>query len=228
MSRFARGVLTLAVCVAVMPLMLLAANAASGGRLRSTLVLATGLVAALVYGLCTAILCSYDLSKRAGWIQILVDLTWSLPNTLFGLVFGNLIYPFFGAPSRDLSDGEGWISYRPRGSDFGVNVKQTLGTVNLGGRGAHEMVHVVQARILGPLYLPLQAASYVVNFFAQILFTATIGAILSLTGVRRKPYLEPPGTTSSAGVVVSRSAVGGFWGWIYYYTVMELWAYGTE
>ena len=90
--------------------------------------------------------------------------------------------------------------------------------MNLGGRGNHEMVHVVQARILGPLFLPLQGVNYALNFLFQVLFTATVGAILALTGIRDTAYLRPPAS----------SAVGGFWGWIYFATLMELWAYGTE
>jgi hypothetical protein len=217
MSQFIRGLLTFVIALAVTPLVLVAGNAIAGKPASPMVLLAVGAIAGSIYGLEAAILCSYDLSAPKGWL-LLVDLTWSLPNTLFGLVFGNLIYLFVGIPSRDLSEGEGWVSYRSRGYYFGTQVLQTLGTVNLGGRGKHEMVHVTQARILGPFFLPVQGANYVANFLAQILFTGTIGGILALAGVREKAYLRPP----------SSSAVGGFWGWIYYATVMELWAYGTE
>lgn len=226
MSKLVRGLLTVALSVVVVPLVLFAASAATIA-LPAMTVIAIGATAGAAYGLLAAFLCSYDLSRGEGFMELGLDLTWSLPNTLFGLAVGNLLYPFFGVPSREQSDGQGWISYRSRGYDFGTNVLQTLGTVNLGGRGAHEMVHVTQARILGPFYLPVQAASYAVNFLVQVLFTATIGAVLAATGVRRKAWLEPPSVVTTAGTV-SRSAVGGFWGWIYYYTVMELWAYGTE
>ena len=217
MSTLVKAVSTAAIATVVVPLVPLAIDAAAGAPLAPATVLGAGAAAGLLYGIEAAVLGSYDLSTARGWL-LLVDLTWSLPNTLFGLVFGNLIYPFFGVPSRRQSEGEGWISYRSRGYRFGTEVLQTLGTVNLGGRGNHEMVHVVQARILGPLFLPVQGVNYAVNFLLQVLFTATLGAILSLAGARDTAYLRPPAS----------SAVSGFWGWIYYATVMELWAYGTE
>jgi hypothetical protein len=217
MNALTRGLLTVALAVTVTPLVLVAVKASAGLPVSAAVVATVGCAAGLIYGLETALLCSYDLSQPKGWL-LLVDLTWSLPNTLFGLVFGNLIYPFFGVPSRSLSEGKGWVSYRSRGYSFGTEVLQTLGTVNLGGSGKHELVHVAQARILGPLFLPVQGASYVMTFLVQLLFTATIGCVLALTGLRNKAYLRPP----------AESAVDGFWGWIYYATVLELWAYGTE
>lgn len=161
------------------------------------------------------------MSKGLGWGQLLVDLTWSLPNTVFGFVFGNLIYIGFGSPSRADSEGEGWIVFKPRPSNtgsFGRTVLQTLGTVNIGGKGNHEKVHLLQARIFGPLYLPFVGASYVITFTLQVLWTITLGGLLKLLGARQKAYFRPP----------AHSAVGGFFGWIYYATPIELWAYGTE
>jgi hypothetical protein len=106
----------------------------------------------------------------------------------------------------------------PSATGFGYTVLQTLGTINLGGEGNHEKVHLLQARVFGPLYLPLFGINYVVNFLIQSLWTVTIGAILRRLKVRDVAYFRPP----------SSSAVGGFFGWIYYATIFELWAYGTE
>jgi len=217
MSSGLKGLLTAVVALVVTPLVLVAIDLSIGSPVAPMTVLVLGSALGLLYGLEAGLLGSYDLTRPNGWL-LLVDLTWSLPNTLFGFVFGNLIYPFFGIPSRQLSEGEGWISYRSRGFRFGTDVLQTLGTVNLGGRGNHERVHVVQARILGPLFLPLHGMNYVLNFLFQVIFTGTLGAILAVSGARDTAYLRPPAT----------SAVGGFWGWIYYATLMELWAYGTE
>ena len=72
--------------------------------------------------------------------------------------------------------------------------------------------------IFGPFFIPIVVASYIVTGTIQILFTITLGAILKAAGKRPTAYLTPPGT----------SAVKGFFGWIYYATIMELWAYGTE
>jgi hypothetical protein len=175
-----------------------------------------GLVCGALYGLEAGILRIYALDSVRGWFELLLDLTWSLPNTLFGLVFGNLIYIFFGNPSLSSSKDQGWIVFLPRGSgSFGNTVLQTLGTVNLGGAGSHERVHLMQARIFGPLYLPLFALNYVINFLVQCIWCATLGWILKLVGARSTVPLEPPAS----------SVVKGFFGWIYAATLFEVWAY---
>ncbi|HEX5747588.1 MAG TPA: hypothetical protein VFZ09_15180 [Archangium sp.] len=172
----------------------------------------------LLHGLEAGILCIYDLETAVGWIELFIDLTWSLPNTMAGFVLGNIIYIFFGNPSRTDSEGQAWISFQPRNSGgFGHSVLQTIGTVNLGGAGQHERMHLLQARVLGPGYIPLVIASYSVTFTLQVVWTLTLGGLLALTGVRNKAYFEPP----------SHSAVGGFFGWIYYATPIELFAYAT-
>ncbi|HXE83914.1 MAG TPA: hypothetical protein VN513_11365 [Gemmatimonadales bacterium] len=184
--------------------------------------LLVAVVFGLLYGLMAGALHSYDLSTHPGVLTLLLDLSWSLPNTIAGFVLGNAIYIFFGTPDREFSDSKNWISYRPRGtSGFGVDVLQTIGTVNLGGEGKHEPVHVLQARILGPVFIPLVIMSYIATGAIQILFTITIGAILKATGSRETAYLCPPAGPDG-------SAVPGFFGWIYYATPIELWAYSTE
>ncbi len=180
--------------------------------------LGVGIVLGLVYGLFAGVLLAYDLGSGLGWLELLVDLTWSLLNTFFGLLIGIPLYLIFGNPSKTQSQGQGWVSYAPRGTGtFGNRVLQTLGTVNLGGAGQHEKMHVLQARIFGPLYLPLFAVNYVVTFLIQGLWTLTIGMILWKTGARTKPYFQPP----------PESAVSGFFGWIYHSTFFELWAYAS-
>jgi hypothetical protein len=190
-----------------------------GAMLGTGWLLLFGLGFGLLYGLMAGLLRAYDLSSQTGVLALLVDLTWSFPNTVVGFAFGNLLYICFGNPSRAQSENQGWISYRARGtSGFGVDVLQTIGTVNLGGAGNHEKVHLLQARIFGPFYIPFVIANYIVTGTIQILFTLTIGAILKATGKRDTAYLRPP-----AG-----SAVKGFFGWIYFATLIELWAYATE
>ncbi len=177
-----------------------------------------GIVLGLVYGLFAGVLLAYDLGSAVGWLELLVDLTWSLLNTLFGLVIGIPLYLLFGNPSKTQSQGQAWVSFAPRGSGtFGNQVLQTLGTVNLGGAGQHERMHVLQARIFGPLYLPLFAANYMMTGLIQLLWTATLGLILWKTGARTTPYFQPPPS----------SAVSGFFGWIYHSTFFELWAYAS-
>jgi hypothetical protein len=172
----------------------------------------------LAYALLAGALGAYDLRKFLGWLCLAVDCTWSLANTLFGAVIGGLLYLIFGSPSTSASKGQNWVSYSPRSSTgFGNNVLQTLGPVNLGGAGQHERMHLLQSRIFGPLYLPLFAVSYVATFLIQILFTLILGLALKAGHVRDTAYLRPPST----------SAVPGFWGWIYYATPFEVWAYAS-
>ena len=221
MPKVLQGILTFLVSTALSVVMLLLASLLTGGALSTGVAVLVGGVLGAGYGLEAGILCSYGLDSGKGWGELLVDLTWSLPNTLFGFVFGNLIYVWFGDLSRKESEGKGWVVYMPTGSGtggFGRDVLQTLGTVNIGGAGNHEKVHVLQARLLGPLYLPFVALSYVLTFTVQVLWTVTLGGLLKLVGARDTPYFQPP----------ARSAVSGFFGWIYYATPIELWAYSTE
>lgn len=181
--------------------------------------LLAGVIFGLLYGLMAGLLRAYDLSTHTGVLALICDLSWSLVSTVAGFVLGNALYIFFGTPSREQSENEGWISYKARGtSGFGVDVLQTVGTVNLGGAGNHEKVHLLQARILGPLFIPLIIANYIITSAIQILFTITLGWILKATGTRDTAFLRPPAS----------SAVSGFFGWIYYATIIELWAYSTE
>ena len=170
------------------------------------------------YGLEAGILTIYDLNTPKGWLALVVDMTWSLPNTIWGFVWGNVIFWFAGTPSRTDSEGKTWVVFQPRSSTgFGHSVLQTHGTFNLGGEGQHEKLHLLQARAFGPLFLPLYLACYVVTSVVQLLWTGTLGWILVLAKVRDKAPLQPP----------SRSVVSGFFGWIYYATLFELWAYNA-
>jgi hypothetical protein len=196
-------------------------NLVVGRPVDPLVVLVFGAGFGLLYGLMAGLLLSYDLSKHRGVLALINDLTWSLPNTLAGFFLANPVYIFFGKPSRELSKDEGWIAYKARPgrtSGLGIDVLQTVGTVNIGGAGKHEKVHLLQARIFGPLFIPIVIVNYILTGLLQILFTATIGAILKAAGKRDTAYLRPPST----------SAVKGFFGWIYYATVFELWAYATE
>jgi hypothetical protein len=172
----------------------------------------------LAYGLEAGILTIYDLGGPTGWLSLFVDMTWSAPNTVWGFTVGNLVFWFFGTPSRTDSANTGWIVFKPRASGgFGHSVLQTHGTLNLGGAGQHERMHLLQARIFGPLYLPLFFLCYVVTTTIQLLWTGTLGWILLVAKVRQKAPLQPPAS----------SAVSGFFGWIYYATLFEIWAYAS-
>lgn len=196
-------------------------NLVAGRPVDPIVVLVFGAGFGLLYGLMAGLVLSYDLSKQRHVLALINDLTWSLPNTLIGFFLANPLYIFFGKPTQRFSKDEGWIAYEPwpgRTSGLGINVLQTVGTINIGGPGNHERVHLLQARIFGPLYVPIVIVNYILTGLLQILFTVTIGLILKLAGQREKAYLEPP----------TNCAVKGFFGWIYCATVFELWAYATE
>lgn len=210
------GLLTVLLC-AVVPAGALLLVTALLGAPAYTWAIVLALVM-LAYGIVAAWLAIYDLSSGLGWLMLVVDLTWSLPNTVFGAITGLWLYAIFGNPSRANSEGRGWISYSPRSTTgFGNDVLQTLGTVNLGGSGQHERMHLLQARIFGPLYLVVFGVSYVVTFLVQSLFSLVLGLALKATGIRSSAHLNPP----------ARSAVQGFFGWIYYATPFEVWAYAS-
>ncbi len=177
-------------------------------------------IAAVVvaYAILAGAVGAYDLTTPMGWWCLVVDCTWSLVNTVFGAVVGGLVYLIFGNPSTSASKGRNWVSYAPRSATgFGNDVLQTLGPVNLGGAGQHERMHLLQARIFGPFYLPAFAIFYVCTALIQGLFTVIVGLALHAAKRRTTAYLCPP----------SESAVSGFFGWIYYATPFEVWAYAS-
>jgi len=217
MPDWLKGSLTVVVAVGLAALTCFLLNLAFHKPLDPVTSALGGAIFGLVYGLEAGILVIYDLDGL-GWLQLVLDMTWSLPNTVWGFVVGNLIFIFVGTPSRAASQNQGFISYAAGGSgSFGNSVLQTHGTVNLGGAGQHELVHVLQARIFGPLFLPIYFVNYVINSLVQLLWTGTVGLVLWLAKVRDTPYFRPPAT----------SVVGGFIGWIYYYTLFELWGYNS-
>ena len=218
MSDIVKGILIVVVVTLLGTGAALLLNLAAGGLVSWPVAALVGGIFGLLYGLEAGILLIYDLASPKGCIEVLVDMTWSLPNTLWGFVIGNIIFPIFGNPTRDQSRDAGWIVFMPRSSTgFGNNTLQTHGTINLGGAGQHEKMHLLQARIFGPLFLPIYAVNYVVNFTLQGLWTITIGMILWKVGMRDTPYFRPS----------SDSVVQGFFGWIYWATIFELWAYSS-
>jgi hypothetical protein len=184
-----------------------------------------GGILGLFYGIEAGLAASYTLDKPLHWFALLIDLTWSFGSTLLGLVFGNILYFIWGSLSRTKSTDETWISFD--GSLPG-GALQTLGTFNLGGRGMHEYVHLIQARILGPVYLPIQIVSYVLNTVLQLLWTGTLGLILKLAGARDSAWFRPDRDSAVKTADGKTSDAADFFGWIYRYSVMELWAYATQ
>jgi hypothetical protein len=99
----------------------------------------------------------------AGWVQYFVDCTWSILNTVIGAVYITLNYLTLNSISSSVSSkGMGLLVLR-RGIFPGFAT--TLGNVVAGGSSGimkHEGLHVLQARIFGPLYIPLVIANYII------------------------------------------------------------------
>lgn len=221
MPNWVKGLLTCLITTSHGALTGFLLNLAANQPLDPVIATVIGAGILFLYGLEAGLVVSYNLNG-IGWLQLLLDMTWSLPNTLWGFVIGNLIFVWVGNPSRELSRDRGFIAFKPRGNgSFGNTVLQTHGTVNLGGAGQHELVHVLQARIFGPLFLPIYLLNYIVNGVVQLLWTATVGLVLWLIKIRDTPYFRPPDDATN------RSVVPGFIGWIYYYTIFEYWGYNS-
>ncbi|MBK5222631.1 MAG: glycine zipper family protein [Acidimicrobiia bacterium] len=152
-SAAGQVVLVAAVCATV--------GAAAMGRRGAALAASVATVAMAPYGASVARHRPYTATPAGAW-RWFVDSTWSAPNTLAGAVFhhhqwlrGNR-----GVPARSTGSGTLWLE-QPAIAGYAT----TVGIVKAGSNDrvdAHEDVHVLQARLLGPLYLPLVAAHYAV------------------------------------------------------------------
>jgi hypothetical protein len=106
-------------------------------------------------------------------VGLFLDLTWSLVNTLGGLLvwipaclIGGARFIAPGADSR--RSGTFVYSSNPRGGGYAAT---TIGTVIAGGWSSHEEIHVWQARIFGPFYF----VAYVVNLVLNMLMRLITG-----------------------------------------------------
>ncbi len=122
--------------------------------------LLVGLVLGGFYGWAVAAAPVYDWTSARGVVAFVADHTWSLPNTLVGAMFLGVSLAFGNRLERDLSGHVGLRSPAIPGY-----AGTTIGPVQAGtgtGVDRHEAVHVYQARLLGPLYLPLVGLAFVV------------------------------------------------------------------
>jgi hypothetical protein len=97
-----------------------------------------------------------------GAALIAVDLTWSLPNTVAGLLYLCAHLLAGHRIDRDTAVHSGEIHViEPVHHAYAM----TIGPVVAGASPAlraHESMHVFQARVLGPFYLPMVALNYAV------------------------------------------------------------------
>jgi hypothetical protein len=146
----------------------------------------TALIPAAIAGAIGATYAAIAFAKRisaVGFFSILgfiLDMTWSLVNTLAGLLVWIPACKIFGANfvSPDtLSQRSGTFVYdsNPRGGDYGAT---TIGTVIAGGWSSHEEIHVWQARIFGPVYMLVYIISLLLNMLFRLITTKTEDLIM--------------------------------------------------
>jgi hypothetical protein len=131
-----------------------------GGGLGAIIVALLSVVLAIPFG--RAVVQGRPYAGGMGAWRCLIDATWSSLNTWAGALYYAL-HRVRGNPhdlARSAGRGSIWLTR-------GVTARYatTIGTVKAGCNDrldAHEEVHVLQARIFGPFYLPLVALNYVI------------------------------------------------------------------
>ncbi|MFC4147469.1 glycine zipper family protein [Micromonospora mangrovi] len=140
---------------------------AAGGTLGLLIGAVVGVLVGAAFGWAVASAGTYAADAK-GIFLFVVDHTWSLLNTVAGAIYliGHLIVGH--QLDRAASAGSGRVNVVE-----GVSPRYatTIGTVCAGsspGIQRHEDVHVFQARLLGPLYLPLVALNYALFTIAPV------------------------------------------------------------
>ena len=134
-----------------------------GGNLTVALVLgAVGLALGLVHGFSMAYGHAYDFGNGGCWVKFILDNTWSVVNSLAGSLY-QLVNLIIINPITQTGAGTGTVVHR-RGvlPGYATTIGQVIASDDPGVQD-HERLHVLQARIFGPLYIPLVMASYVIG-----------------------------------------------------------------
>jgi hypothetical protein len=139
----------------------------AGGPVGLVIGAGVGLLLGAVFGWAVASAKVYGPDVR-GVLLFIVDHTWSMLNTVAGalyltvhLVFGHSLDRAASQHSCRLNVVEG----------VSPSYATTIGTVCAGAGSniqRHEDVHILQARLLGPLYIPLVLANYALFAIAPI------------------------------------------------------------
>jgi hypothetical protein len=107
-------------------------------------------------------------ADASGVLIFIVDHTWSMLNTLVGSIYLVAHFIFGHTLDRATSQGSCRVSIV---EGVSPSYATTIGTVCAGaspGIQRHEDVHILQARLLGPIYLPLTVTNYVLWTIAPI------------------------------------------------------------
>jgi hypothetical protein len=133
-----------------------------------------------------------------GFLALLWDHLWSLPNTVLGSIFAAITFKI--PIDKSLSAGTGRLVLT---NGVFRDFDTTIGNVTAGNSvDVHENVHVVQARIFGPFLYLLWILNYIIN------------TILPWWLIIQKPRPANFGKYFVCGV--------------YPYTLFELWAYRVQ
>ena len=116
---------------------------------------------AAVYGWAITAAGVYHWGSPGGVVAFILDHTWSAVNTLVGALFlaGNVV---FGNTLDRTFTRRNVVGLR---NGVFPGFATTIGTVQAGtgmGIDDHEAVHVLQARIFGPLYIPMVVGNYII------------------------------------------------------------------
>ena len=138
----------------------------SGGLEGGMVGAATGFITGAIHGFTMADVHSYDWSSVSGWLGFLADNTWGLPNSMVGSLFATANVIGGNPVDRTNSRNSGALMFE---NEWFSGYATTLGNVIVGTKGLphdvveHELAHVLQARIFGPIFYPTMIAHYVIN-----------------------------------------------------------------
>lgn len=146
-------------------------GAAAGGRWFAVVGVVVSLAVAVPFARAVVVGAPYGGTRRNIW-RLVVDATWSAPNTWLGAAFytGHRLWGNPHQPDRSTGTGSIWLTRGFIPCGVGPDGRRryyatTIGQVKAGSNDRvdpHEQFHVFQARLLGPFYVPAVLVNYVV------------------------------------------------------------------
>lgn len=192
------------------------AGAIAGGALVGAI--AGGIIGAIsgpVHGWKMAEAETYDWKSASGWGAFLVDNTWSAINSFAGSIWATVNINKTIDSKR--SKGTGELVFK---EDAVEGYATTFGNVITGLHvPKHESVHVLQARLFGPTYLPITGANYLINTLIPWWL------IEHSCDYEKRTHKFTPGTVIQTGI---NDAGQYFSRGVYPHTLFEMWAYSKE